>query len=165
MEKEIIAYTDGTSLGNPGPGAYASIILYDDKEIILSRGYRYTTNNRMELMAVIESLRFFENNKINNATIFTDSQLITKAIKDKWLDSWIQKGWKTANKKPVLNIDLWKEFIQLLKNKNIRFEWVQGHSGNKYNELCDKIAKQNARNNPNEIDFGYQNIESNLFHK
>lgn len=163
MEKEVIAFTDGTSLGNPGPGAFASIILLGNEQIVLSRGFRHTTNNRMELMAVIESLRFFENNKINDATIFTDSQLIIKAVNDKWLNAWVQKGWKTAAKKPVLNTDLWKELIQLLKGKNIRFEWIQGHSGNKYNELCDQIAKQNARNNPRETDFGYESTRTNLF--
>lgn len=163
MKKEIVAFTDGTSLGNPGPGGFASVILIDDEPIILARGFRYTTNNRMELMAVIEALRFFENNRIDNATIFTDSQLITKAVNDKWLDTWIKKGWKTTAKKPVLNIDLWKELVQLLKGKNIRFEWIQGHSGNKYNELCDRIAKQNARDNPRETDFGYENAVTNLF--
>lgn len=149
-------YTDGTSLGNPGKGGFAVIILFTEQEIILAKGFRRTTNNRMELLAVIEALNFIKNNSIENATIYTDSQLITNAINEHWLERWVKNGWLTSNKTKVLNIDLWQKLHFLLNFVNVKFKWVEGHSGKEFNEKADKIAKKNAKDFAIEIDYQYE---------
>lgn len=149
-------YTDGASLGNPGKGAYAVVILLDGKEIILSKGFRKTTNNRMELMALIEALNFLKDNGIKNSVIFTDSQLIAKAINEGWLSRWIQNGWKTTNRTSVLNIDLWKKVSYFLNFVNTKINWIESHSGRRYNELVDKLAKTKAKQDAIEIDYEYE---------
>lgn len=157
MENQAIIYTDGASLGNPGPGAYATLIIHSNKQIILSHSYRKTTNNRMELRAIVEALKFCYNNHISNATIYTDSQLIYKAIHEQWIEKWIRNCWKTANKKPVLNQDLWIKLHYLLKLISTTLIWVEGHSGNDFNDLVDRIARTNAKNSSvYEIDCFYE---------
>ncbi len=153
----IFAYTDGASLGNPGPGAFAVIIVNGDTEIKLAKGYRLTTNNRMELMAILETLRFCLLNNINEVTIFTDSQLVANSINQNWLEKWANNKWKGSNKKEVKNIDIWKEIYELLKKVKTDVKWLSGHSGYKYNELCDKLAKKTAKESATEIDYGYEN--------
>ncbi|MGB9771629.1 MAG: ribonuclease H family protein [Candidatus Kapaibacteriota bacterium] len=148
-------YTDGTSLGNPGKGGFAVIII-EKTEIILAKGFRKTTNNRMELLAVAEALNFIKNNNIMEATINSDSQLVVKAITDGWLNRWVKNGWRTTNRSPVLNIDLWQKIHYLLNFVNVKFQWIEGHSGNCYNELADKIAKKNAKDFAIEIDYQYE---------
>lgn len=163
MTEEAIIYTDGASLGNPGPGAYATLILLNNRQVILSHSYRLTTNNRMELKAVIESLNFCFNNNILSTTIYTDSQLIYKAINEKWIEKWNRNGWKTANKKSVLNKDLWLKLHFYLNSLSVKIIWIGGHSGNDFNEIVDKIARTNAQNSSiYEIDCGYEVIKDNL---
>lgn len=163
MEENPILYTDGASIGNPGPGAYVALILHNKKQILLSHSYRKTTNNRMELKAVIEGLNFCLNNNISRIKIYTDSQLIYKAITDGWIERWIRVGWKTTNKKPVLNQDLWLKLHFFLNKIQVEIYWIESHSGNKFNELVDKIAKLNAHNySLHEIDCGYEFNSSNL---
>lgn len=152
----IEIYTDGTSLGNPGRGGFAVVIVFEQFEIILAKGYRKTTNNRMELLAVVEALNFIKNNEIKSATIYTDSQLIVKAINEGWLSRWIVNGWQTSNKTKVLNIDLWQKINHFLNMVDVRFQWIEGHSDNKFNNLADKIAKRNAKDFAIEIDYQYE---------
>ncbi|MCX7909726.1 MAG: ribonuclease HI [Ignavibacteria bacterium] len=151
-------YTDGASLGNPGKGAFAVLIILNNLEIILSKGFRKTTNNRVELFAIIEALNFAKNNNLKDVIIYTDSQLITKAINESWLSKWIKNGWKTANKTPVINKDLWQKLNYFLNFVNAKFEWIEGHKGNKYNEIVDKLAKNKAKTDAIEIDYEYEKL-------
>ena len=155
----LIIYTDGSSLGNPGPGGWAAVIKDDNNNITeISGGFKYTTNNRMELLGVIESLKFAEKNSEKQITIMTDSQLICNAINKGWLDKWQKGNWKKSDGKKVLNIDLWEKLIQLLKNKNVIFNWIAGHSGIPGNERCDTLCKI-AAEKATDIDFNY--VENN----
>ncbi len=135
-------YTDGACSGNPGPGGWGCVILVDGNEIPLSGGERNTTNNRMELLAVIEGLKHISMRSDFTGRIvalFTDSQYVKNGITD-WIINWKKNGWKTAAKKPVKNQDLWIALDELVSKFTIEWKWVQGHSGDKYNEICDKLA-------------------------
>ena len=134
--KKIEIFTDGSSLGNPGPGGWCAILRYKEYEKILSGGEENTTNNRMELTAVIEALKALK--EPCEIELFADSTYVLKGI-DEWLDGWIKKNFKN-----VKNIDLWKEFINVSKNHKIKINWVKGHSGHRENEICDKIARKEA---------------------
>lgn len=133
----IEIYTDGSCIGNPGPGGYAFVVLGTDSDPLeyhVSGGEKHTTNNRMELTAVIESLKFTsKNNKKTNYTIYSDSMYVINCAKGKW-----------ARKK---NIDLWEKYLDASKGRNINWVWVRGHNGNKYNEIVDCLAKQEAKAN------------------
>ncbi|MCL2039963.1 MAG: ribonuclease HI [Bacteroidetes bacterium] len=153
--RQIIIYTDGSSLGNPGKGGWAAILMTQGKTLEISGGYRMTTNNRMELTAIIKALTTLKE-PCNNVTIFTDSQLITNTINKGWLNNWIKNNWKKADKKSVLNIDLWQALIPLLKKHNIKFIWIEGHKGIEGNERCDVICKL-AAEGATDIDFVYEN--------
>ncbi|MGP1587180.1 MAG: ribonuclease HI [Treponemataceae bacterium] len=145
---EITIYTDGACSGNPGPGGWGAVILHEQKEILLSGAEKITTNNRMELMAAIRSLNAVfedENLKNTNITLITDSQYVKNGI-TQWISNWKKNGWKTSNKQPVKNQDLWINLDDLAGKLNIRWDWVKGHAGNKYNEICDKLATTAAAN-------------------
>lgn len=135
----VEVYTDGACSGNPGPGGYGAILVYKGKEKEISGGEKDTTNNRMELLAVIkalESLKF-----PCRVNITTDSKYVSDAINKKWLDSWVKNNWKRAKNKEVLNSDLWKRLHKLLNIHNTKFYWIKGHDGHPYNERCDELAK------------------------
>lgn len=135
--KNIKIYTDGACSGNPGPGGWGAVLIYGKNEKHISGAEKDTTNNRMELRAAIESIKAVrEPCKIE---LYTDSKYVMEGI-TKWVDGWIQKGWKNASKKPVKNDDLWKELVEQLKNHEVEWHWVKGHSGDKYNDLADKLA-------------------------
>ncbi len=139
----VTIYSDGSSRGNPGPGGYGTVLLYVDKNGMthrreLSAGYSHTTNNRMEIMGVIAGLEAL--NRPCTVEIHSDSQYVVNAINKHWLSSWQQNGWKTANKKPVKNPDLWQRLIKALEPHNTTFVWVKGHAGNNENERCDELA-------------------------
>lgn len=134
----VIIYTDGACSGNPGPGGFAGIIIQDDTELEVTGGEKQTTNNRMELIAVIESLNQVKSS--SNITLYSDSQYIVNAINQGWLKNWIYKNWKKSDGKPVQNVDLWQELIPLLDKHKIKFIWVKGHANNKYNNRCDELA-------------------------
>lgn len=134
--KKIYLYSDGSSLGNPGPGGYCSILRYKNHEKIIKGGEKNTTNNRMELKAVIEALKMLK--EPCEIELYSDSNYVVKAINE-WLQNWIKKDFKN-----VKNVDLWKEFIKYAKPHKIKAIWVKGHSGHKENEICDKIAKEEA---------------------
>jgi ribonuclease HI len=144
--KKIELFTDGSSLGNPGPGGWCAILRYKSAEKILKGGERFTTNNRMELKAVIEGLKALK--EPCEVDLYADSTYVLKGISE-WLDNWIKKNFKN-----VKNEDLWREFIDISKNHKINVNWVKGHSGHKENEICDKIAKEEA--------LKYKNGESNV---
>lgn len=146
-------YTDGACSGNPGPGGAGAIIILPEKRKELSKGFKSTTNNRMELTAVILAL---ENVSVDlPIDIFTDSKYISDAFNKGWLQKWINNGWKSADKKPVKNIDLWHRILSLIKNKNITFHWIEGHSGIIENERCDSLA-QKALKTPGFKDIGFE---------
>lgn len=153
--KEIIIYTDGSSLGNPGPGGYGIVICDEGKNKELSKGFRKTTNNRMEVLAAIVALESIEKN--GKVVIYSDSSYLVNAVNQRWLDKWQKNGWKTANKKPVKNMDLWKRLLIQLKKHSIRWVWVKGHAGNKNNERCDVLAVEAAKSQNLLADEGYEN--------
>jgi len=137
LNKEII-YTDGACSGNPGKGGWAAVVINETNEKIISGSENLTTNNRMELTAVIKAL---ELTVTNNITVFTDSKYVKNGIEN-WINNWKKNGWKTASKEPVKNKDLWEALDQLNINKNIKWEWVKGHSNDKYNNLVDEKARE-----------------------
>jgi ribonuclease HI len=147
MRKQVEIFTDGSCLGNPGPGGYGAILRYREHEKLFSTGYRLTTNNRMELMAAIVALEALT--QPCEVVISTDSQYVRQGITS-WIHNWKKRGWKTADKKPVKNVDL--------SNHEIKWEWVKGHAGHPENERCDELARS-AAGNPTQDDVGYQ-VES-----
>lgn len=136
--KKIEIYTDGACSGNPGKGGWGAVLVYNGIEKELSGGEMETTNNRMELTAVIEALSALK--EPCEVTLTTDSKYVCDAINKKWVYSWKQNGWKKADKKPALNVDLWERLLPLLEKHNVTFEWVKGHNGHPYNERCDTLA-------------------------
>lgn len=156
-EKQLVIYTDGAARGNPGPGGYGVILIWGDKRKELSAGYRLTTNNRMELMAVIAALKALTKQHIQ-LTIFTDSQYVLNSVEKKWLENWIRTDFKSGKK----NKDLWTEYYQLAKNYIVKFVWIKGHAENMYNNRCDELATTAADGNNLLIDTGYEQIENKL---
>jgi len=136
---KVRLYTDGACSGNPGPGGWAFILRHpvSGKEIERSGGEKSTTNNRMELMAVIRGLG--ELTRRSSVEIISDSQYVLKGL-DEWLDGWKAKGWKTAAKKPVKNQDLWQRLDELRSEHDLSFTWIRGHAGHAENERCDQLA-------------------------
>ena len=137
--KKVTIYTDGACSGNPGKGGWGSILIYGDVVKELSGGEDNTTNNRMELKAVIEALKALKSPC--DVEIYSDSAYVVNAFTQKWIDNWIKNNWKTADKKSVKNVDLWQELLVLIKTHNVTFKKVKGHSDNELNERCDKLAK------------------------
>ena len=136
--KEVELYTDGACRGNPGKGGWGAILVYEGREKELSGGEVLTTNNRMELSAVISALSQLKEEC--DVTLTTDSQYVVNAIEKGWLDSWSKNGWKKSDKSRVQNVDLWEKLIVLLKKHTVSFVWVRGHNGHPYNERCDALA-------------------------
>jgi ribonuclease HI len=134
--KKITLFSDGSALGNPGPGGYGVVLRYGDKERELFGGESHTTNNRMELLGAIEGLRALK--EPCDVEIVSDSSYVVKAINE-WLSGWIKKDFKK-----VKNVDLWKEYIEVSKPHKIKATWVRGHNGHDENERCDKLARDEA---------------------
>ncbi len=151
MRKQVEIYTDGSCLGNPGPGGYGVVLRYQAHEKELSQGFHLTTNNRMELLAAIEGLASL--NQSCSIILTTDSQYVRQGI-TQWIHNWKKRNWKTADKKPVKNADLWKRLDQETLRHSVDWRWVKGHSGHHENERCDELAR-NAASNPTENDDGY----------
>jgi ribonuclease HI len=137
----ITIYTDGACLGNPGFGGWAAVLMYKNHYKEISGSQKEATNNQMELMAVIEALKALK--KKSDVKIFSDSKYVKDGI-TKWIFNWKKNGWKTANKKPVKNYELWQVLDSETSKHNIEWIWVKGHSGNHYNEIVDKLARQQA---------------------
>lgn len=155
--RQLIIYTDGAARGNPGPGGYGVILMWGDNKKELSAGYRLTTNNRMELMAVITGIKALTKTNLK-ITIFTDSQYVVNSIEEKWLDNWIKTGFKGGKK----NKDLWMQYYHLAQNHSIKLVWVKGHAENKYNNRCDELATCAADGKNLLIDEGYEQIQNKL---
>jgi len=142
-QNTVEIFTDGACSGNPGPGGYAAILKYG-KEIREISGYEVeTTNNRMEMMAVIEALRQLK--RPCEVRIITDSQYVVKGMTE-WIQGWSKRNWLTSQKKPVLNQSLWKELLSLCQKHKIEWQWVKGHNGHPYNERCDQLAREAIMN-------------------
>lgn len=156
--KSITMYTDGAARGNPGPGGYGVILMSGNHRKELSQGYRHTTNNRMELMAVIAGLKALKKPGMN-VTIYSDSQYVVKAVKEGWLKKWLATGFKGGKK----NKDLWLEFHELAKGHNLNFIWVRGHADNPFNNRCDQLATEAADGPDLLSDDGYLQDDDSLF--
>jgi ribonuclease HI len=137
----IDIFTDGACSGNPGPGGWGAILRMDEKEKELFGGELQTTNNRMEMMAVIEALKALKQPVNFPVRVHTDSQYVQKGISE-WIHNWKRRGWKTANKEPVKNADLWRELDQLASQQKIEWIWVRGHAGHTENERADALARR-----------------------
>ena len=140
--KKVDIYTDGACRNNPGRGGWGAILVYNGREKELSGGEALTTNNRMELSAVIAALSALTESC--EVKLTTDSQYVVNAIEKGWLDSWQRNGWKKSDKSPVQNVDLWEKLILLLDTHKVSFVWVRGHNGHPYNERCDTLATKFA---------------------
>jgi len=147
---QLLIYTDGSSRGNPGPGGYGVVMLWGNKTKELSQGYRMTTNNRMELMAVIVALKNLTKKNIA-LTIFTDSQYVVNTVTKGWLKNWLKTGFKGKKNK-----DLWLTYHQLSQHYSITFQWVKGHANNVHNNRCDVLATAAADSKQWLIDDGYE---------
>ena len=134
----VFLYTDGACSGNPGPGGYCAILKMGEHSKIISGAEKSTTNNRMELTAVIMGLKALK--RPCEVIVVSDSKYVCDAINQKWLYGWIKKGWKKSDNKAVLNPDLWQELYDLITTHNVTFKWIKGHAGHPYNEKCDEIA-------------------------
>ncbi len=142
--KNVILYTDGACSGNPGPGGWGLILFYTDNsgtehKLELNGGEKDTTNNRMELSAVIEGIKKLKSPC--NITVYSDSQYVCNAFNKGWLYGWIKKNWVNSSKEPVKNIDLWKEYLTVSRQHEVKFINVKGHSDNVYNNRCDELAR------------------------
>lgn len=139
MPKNVTIFTDGSCEGNPGPGGWAAILLSGVHRKEISGGEAATTNNRMELLAAIEALAALK--EPCRVELFTDSQYLRDGI-DRWVAGWKRNGWRTRDKKPVKNEDLWRRLDTLVPRQQIVWKWVKGHAGHEYNERCDELARQ-----------------------
>lgn len=151
--KHIQIFTDGSCLGNPGPGGYGAILKYKQHIKELSKGYTLTTNNRMELLAVIVALESLK--EPCQVEVTSDSQYMRQGI-TQWIHNWKRKGWITSNKKPVKNVDLWKRLDAASQQHQIEWHWVKGHAGHPENERCDELARTAAEQDAHNEDSGYQ---------
>jgi ribonuclease HI len=140
---QLNIYSDGSCLGNPGPGGWAAILTYGDARKEIYGGFTLTTNNRMELFAAIMALEALK--KLCPTVVYTDSKYLCDAVRKKWLESWQARGWKKADKKEVLNRDLWERFAVLHKKYQPGFIWIKGHNGHPENERADALAKSAAQ--------------------
>lgn len=154
QQNKIEIYTDGASRGNPGPGGYGVILIWGKVRKELSQGYRRTTNNRMELLAVIAALEALKKTDLE-LVIHSDSNYVVKAVMEGWLNKWIQTDFKGG----IKNKDLWMRYYSLSKNHKIRFVWVKGHAENALNNRCDQLATEAADGGNLLIDEGYEVLE------
>ena len=151
MESKVVIYTDGSSRGNPGPGGYGVILMFGPHKKELSQGFRHTTNNRMELMAVIAGLKALTKKSIP-VVIYSDSQYVVNAIQKGWLKTWLKTNFKGGKK----NSDLWRLYHEVAQGFNIEMVWVKGHAENKYNNRCDELATMAADSKSLLIDEQYE---------
>lgn len=148
--KEVTIYTDGSCLGNPGNGGYCAILFYKEHKKVLTAGYRLTTNNRMELLAVITALSALK--MPCRVTLYSDSKYVIDGI-TKWISSWTKRNWKN-----VQNVDLWKKLAAIASKHTITWNWVKGHDNDIYNNECDELARQAAQGENLLEDEGYRNV-------
>ena len=152
MSDKVEIFTDGSCLGNPGPGGYGALLRYKGHEKALSEGFFLTTNNRMELLAAIVALDTLK--RPCNIVLTTDSQYVRQGI-TQWIHNWKRRGWRKADKSPVVNVDLWQRLDAAITRHQIDWQWVKGHAGHPENERCDELARA-AAESPSQDDTGYQ---------
>ena len=149
MEKKTIEmFTDGACSGNPGPGGWGTVLRYNGVERELSGGEESTTNNRMELTAVIEGLRALK--QPCRVLLCTDSKYVADGVLKGWADGWQKRGWRKADGKPALNPDLWEQLLELLEQHDVEITWIKGHNGHPENERCDRLAVEQTKMFKNE---------------
>ena len=141
--KQVEIFTDGACSGNPGPGGWGTVLRFGAHEKELSGGEANTTNNRMELTAVIEGLKALK--EPCAVTLTTDSKYVCDSVLKRWVYSWKAKGWKKSDGKPALNVDLWEQLLPLLEKHKVTFVWVKGHAGHPENERCDRLAVEQSQ--------------------
>jgi ribonuclease HI len=146
----IYLYTDGAAKGNPGRGGYGVVLIFKQHRKELSEGFRLTTNNRMELLAVITGLEALKGENFE-ITVVSDSKYVVDSVAKGWIHGWVRKGWKD-----VKNVDLWKRFLLVYKKHKVNFQWVKGHAGHPENERCDELAVAAAESGRLLIDEGYE---------
>lgn len=153
--KHVTIYTDGACLGNPGPGGYGVVLLYNGNQRELSHGYRKTTNNRMEIMAVLAGLRSLK--EPCRVTLYSDSRYVVDAMSKGWAKRWRERNWKRNARESARNPDLWTELLDLSDRHRVDYRWVKGHAGDPLNERCDELAVAAAHGPDLAIDEAYEN--------
>ena len=153
--RKVFIYTDGATIGNPGPGGYGIVMIYGKHRKEFMGGFRLTTNNRMELMAALVGLGMLKSKC--SVTIYTDSQYLADSISRGWAKRWRANGWKTKEGKQVSNVDMWQQLLEQCDKHIVTFEWIRGHAGNPENERCDYLAMQLASSRGLPADAGYEN--------
>lgn len=153
--KKLTIYTDGACSGNPGPGGYGVVLLYNGNRKELSGGYRKTTNNRMEIMAVICGLEALT--EPCEIELYTDSKYVVDSIEKGWVKKWKSQNWMRTNKDRALNVDLWKTVLTLLEKHSVKFYWVKGHAQNRENNRCDELAREAIGSDFVKNDENYEN--------
>ena len=148
---QLVIYTDGAARGNPGPGGYGAVLHWGSTVKEISQGYKHTTNNRMELMAVIAALQLLKRDGLD-VTIYSDSAYVVNTVEKGWLFNWARNGYKGKK-----NADLWAQYLQLHKKHRIKFVWVKGHANNPMNNRCDELATAAADSRDWLVDTGYEN--------
>ncbi|MDO4563531.1 MAG: ribonuclease HI [Clostridia bacterium] len=151
--KEVLLYTDGACSGNPGRGGFASILLYKGAEKEITGAFELTTNNRMELLAVIRGLEALR--EPCRVKVISDSKYVVDSLTRGWVYSWRAKGWKKSDGKRALNVDLWERLLPLMERHEVELEWIKGHKGHPYNERCDALAVAMYMGDGLECDEGY----------
>jgi ribonuclease HI len=138
--KEITIYTDGACSGNPGPGGWGAVLMYGGKRKELSGSEKLTTNNRMEILSVVEALKVLR--EPCKVTVYSDSAYVVNAFQQRWINNWQKNGWMNSQKKPVENQDLWKSLLEQMNQHEVSYVKVKGHSDNEWNNHCDKLARE-----------------------
>jgi ribonuclease HI len=154
--KHVTIYTDGACIGNPGPGGYGVVLIYENRRKELSGGYRMTTNNRMEIMAAIVGLQALKGRC--RVTMYSDSQYLVRATSQGWAKRWQAKGWMRNRRETALNPDLWETLLQLCDHHEVDFRWVKGHARSPENLRCDELAMQAAQQRDLPTDYGYERM-------
>jgi Ribonuclease HI len=152
--KQVVLFSDGACLGNPGPGGYGVILAYGEHRRELSGGFRRTTNNRMELTAAVKGLEALKERCA--VRLVSDSEYLLNAIAKRWVFGWRSRGWRRAAGKIVPNADLWDQILKLIEFHEVSLEWVEGHSGHPENERCDRLAREAASGTDLPPDIGYE---------
>lgn len=150
--KQIKLFTDGACSGNPGPGGYGAILVYNERRKEISGGLQNTTNNRMEILAVIRGLEMLKESC--QVTVYSDSKYVVDAMTQGWVERWQKNNWMRNKKDPALNVDLWKQMLTLCEKHQVKFEWVKGHAGHPDNERCDQLATEALKADNLPIDVG-----------
>ena len=153
-EKTVYAYSDGSAIGNPGPGGYGAVLKWRGHEKELTEGFRHTTNNRMELLGAITALESLKGRR--TVVLTTDSEYVINGISKGWAAKWKANGWRRNKKERALNPDLWDRLLGVVAKHDVRFEWIRGHTGHAENERCDELANGSARGSALTVDEYYE---------